>query len=66
MSLAIQIFALMLSTQVVLVLVCAKAFLVEDAGLLKTPQDIMPLYLYLMAPEGKAVNGQCIDAQPKK
>lgn len=44
----------------------AKAYPAEDAELLKTPLDIMPLYLYLMAPEGKAVHGQCIDAQPKK
>ncbi|EPA0456162.1 YciK family oxidoreductase [Vibrio fluvialis] len=44
----------------------AKAFPAEDVELLKTPLDIMPLYVYLMAPEGKAVNGQCIDAQPKK
>lgn len=44
----------------------AKAYPAEDVELLKTPLDIMPLYLYLMAPEGKAVNGRCIDAQPKK
>ncbi|MFA0412593.1 YciK family oxidoreductase [Vibrio renipiscarius] len=44
----------------------AKAFPAEDSDLLKTPLDIMPLYLYLMAPEGKEVHGQCIDAQPKK
>lgn len=44
----------------------AKAYPAEDAELLKTPLDIMPLYLYLMAPEGRAVHGQCIDAQPKK
>lgn len=44
----------------------AQAFPAEDAGLLKTPEDIMPLYVYLMAPEGINVNGQCIDAQPKK
>ncbi|WP_260259341.1 YciK family oxidoreductase [Vibrio intestinalis] len=44
----------------------AKAYPAEDAELLKTPLDIMPLYLYLMAPEGKQVHGQCIDAQPKK
>lgn len=44
----------------------AKAFPAEDANQLKTPLDIMPLYLYLMAPEGKAVHGKCIDAQPKK
>ncbi|MGL4381594.1 MAG: YciK family oxidoreductase [Vibrio sp.] len=44
----------------------AKAYPAEDAELLKTPLDIMPLYLYLMAAEGRAVHGQCIDAQPKK
>ncbi|OXX52378.1 YciK family oxidoreductase [Vibrio sp. V12_P9A6T4] len=44
----------------------AKAYPAEDVELLKTPKDIMPLYLYLMAPESQAVNGQCIDAQPKK
>ncbi len=44
----------------------AKAYPAEDAERLKTPQDIIPLYLYLMAPEGRAVHGQCIDAQPKK
>lgn len=43
----------------------ATAFPAEDAMLLKTPKDIIPLYLYLMAPEGKEVHGQCIDAQPK-
>ncbi|MDE1331168.1 YciK family oxidoreductase [Vibrio aestuarianus] len=44
----------------------AKAFPAEDADLLKTPKDIMPLYVYLMAAEGKEISGQCIDAQPKK
>lgn len=44
----------------------AKAYPAEDTELLKTPQDIMPLYLYLMSPESHKVNGQCIDAQPKK
>ncbi|WCE30663.1 YciK family oxidoreductase [Vibrio sp. SCSIO 43137] len=43
----------------------AKAYPAEDTDLLKTPLDIMPLYLYLMSPEGSEVNGQCIDAQPK-
>jgi NAD(P)-dependent dehydrogenase (short-subunit alcohol dehydrogenase family) len=43
----------------------ASAFPAEDADLLKTPLDIMPLYVYLMAPEGQSVHGQCIDAQPK-
>ncbi|WP_428774021.1 YciK family oxidoreductase [Vibrio sp.] len=43
----------------------AKAYPAEDAELLKTPEDLMPLYLYLMAPEGQHLHGQCIDAQPK-
>ena len=44
----------------------AQAFPAEDARLLKTPQDIMPLYLYLMGPESRDVSGQCIDAQPHR
>jgi NAD(P)-dependent dehydrogenase (short-subunit alcohol dehydrogenase family) len=44
----------------------AKAYPAEDSLELKTPLDIMPLYLYLMAPEGKNAHGQCIDAQPKR
>ncbi|OCH15581.1 MULTISPECIES: YciK family oxidoreductase [unclassified Aliivibrio] len=43
----------------------AQAFPAEDISLLKTPKDLMPLYVYLMAPESADVNGQCIDAQPK-
>jgi NAD(P)-dependent dehydrogenase (short-subunit alcohol dehydrogenase family) len=43
----------------------AQAFPTENPAVLKTPFEIMPLYLYLMAPEGKSVHGQCIDAQPK-
>lgn len=43
-----------------------KAFPGEDANTLKTPEDIIPLYLYLMDPSVTHINGQCIDAQPKK
>ncbi|MCG3736910.1 YciK family oxidoreductase [Vibrio cincinnatiensis] len=43
----------------------AKAYPAEDVNQLKTPEEIMPLYLYLMAPESQSVHGQCIDAQPK-
>ena len=43
----------------------AQAFPAENPETLKTPADIMPLYLYLMAPEGQEIHGQCIDAQPK-
>jgi Dehydrogenases with different specificities (related to short-chain alcohol dehydrogenases) len=44
----------------------ASAFPGEDPDTLKTPLDIIPLYVYLMAPEGVDVHGQCIDAQPKR
>ncbi|SDH99921.1 NAD(P)-dependent dehydrogenase, short-chain alcohol dehydrogenase family [Vibrio xiamenensis] len=44
----------------------ASAFPAEDPNTLKTPADIIPLYVYLMAPESQTVHGQCIDAQPKK
>lgn len=44
----------------------ASAFPGEDPDTLKTPFDIIPLYVYLMAPEGVDVHGQCIDAQPKR
>ena len=43
----------------------ANAFPAENANLLKTPKEIMPLYVYLMSEEGKKITGQCIDAQPK-
>ncbi|RDV26040.1 YciK family oxidoreductase [Alteromonas aestuariivivens] len=43
----------------------AKAFPAEDATKLKTPAEIMPLYLYLMGPDSKGVNGQSLDCQPK-
>lgn len=43
----------------------AKAFPAEDASLLKTPKDLMPLYLYLMGEESKAENGRTFVAQPK-
>ncbi|MBL4829732.1 MAG: YciK family oxidoreductase [Aliivibrio sp.] len=43
----------------------AQAFPAEDARQLKTAAEIMPLYVYLMAPESITVNGECIDAQPK-
>ncbi|CAH0526515.1 YciK family oxidoreductase [Vibrio hippocampi] len=42
-----------------------KAFPGEDANTLKTPKDIIPLYLHLMDPSVTSINGQCIDAQPK-
>lgn len=43
----------------------AKAYPSENTSILKTPEEIMPTYLYLMADASVAVNGQSIDAQPK-
>lgn len=43
----------------------ASAYPAEDSNLLKTPQDIMPTYLFLMSDKSQQVNGQSLDAQPK-
>lgn len=39
------------------------AYPAEDRDALKTPQDIMPTYIYLLGPDSKGVTGQSIDAQ---
>ena len=39
------------------------AFPAEDANLLKTPEDILPAYLYLLGPDSKGISGQQFDAQ---
>ncbi len=41
----------------------AQAFPGEDKDALKTPEDLMPTYVYLMADASKDVNGQSLDAQ---
>jgi NAD(P)-dependent dehydrogenase (short-subunit alcohol dehydrogenase family) len=41
----------------------ADAYPAENPGTLKTPEDIMPLYLYLMGPDSIDINGQSLDAQ---
>lgn len=41
----------------------ATAFPAEDPATIKTPEDIMPTYMYLMGPDSKGVTGQSIDAQ---
>lgn len=41
----------------------ANAYPAEDPGTLKRPEDIMPLYLYLMGKDSLEVNGQSLDAQ---
>lgn len=43
----------------------AHAYPAEDPNTLKTPQDIMPLYLYLMGEDSAKVNGESLDAQIK-
>ncbi|MCE8024744.1 MULTISPECIES: YciK family oxidoreductase [Halomonadaceae] len=43
----------------------ANAYPGEDPQTLRTPEEIMPTYLWLMGPDSKGVNGQRFDAQPK-
>lgn len=38
----------------------------EDPETLRTPEDIMPTYLWLMGPDSKGVNGEKWDAQPPR
>lgn len=42
----------------------ASAFPQEDASKLKTPADLMPLYLYLMGDDSRRKTGISFDAQP--
>ncbi|MCG7535869.1 YciK family oxidoreductase [Pseudoalteromonas sp. OOF1S-7] len=43
----------------------ASAYPGEDKDKLKTPEDLMPTYLYLMSDDSAEINGQSLDAQPK-
>jgi NAD(P)-dependent dehydrogenase (short-subunit alcohol dehydrogenase family) len=43
----------------------ASAYPGENPMSLKTPEDIMSPYLYLMGPDSKGVSGESLDAQPK-
>jgi NAD(P)-dependent dehydrogenase (short-subunit alcohol dehydrogenase family) len=43
----------------------AKAFPAENSAHLKTPEEIMSLYLYLMDNETSTENGHTFEAQPK-
>jgi NAD(P)-dependent dehydrogenase (short-subunit alcohol dehydrogenase family) len=38
----------------------------EDPSLLRTPEDIMPTYLWLLGPDSQGQNGQAFDAQPPR
>jgi NAD(P)-dependent dehydrogenase (short-subunit alcohol dehydrogenase family) len=42
----------------------ASAFPTEDPQRLKTPEDIMPLYLWLMGDDSRRKTGMTFDAQP--
>ena len=41
----------------------ATAYPAEDPNTLKTPEDIMPAYLYLLGPDSKGITGQAFSAQ---
>jgi len=43
----------------------ARAYPAENPQQNPMPEDLMPVYLYLMGPDSSAVNAQQIDAQPK-
>ncbi|MDF2445550.1 MAG: YciK family oxidoreductase [Moraxellaceae bacterium] len=43
----------------------ASAYPGENPQSLKTPEDLMPLYLYLMGPDSRGTSGESLDAQPK-
>lgn len=43
----------------------ALAYPAEDASTLKPPQAITAPYLFLLGPDGRGVNGQSLDCQPK-
>lgn len=42
------------------------AYPAEDPKKNPDPEQLMPIYLYLMGRDSKGVHGQQIDAQPKK
>ena len=41
----------------------AAAYPAEDPSSVKTPEEIMPTYLYLMGKESRGITGQSLDAQ---
>ena len=40
-----------------------EAYPAEDRNLLKTPEEILATYLYLLGPDSKGVTGESLDAQ---
>uniref|UniRef100_A0A7C1XDR0 YciK family oxidoreductase n=1 Tax=Pseudomonas graminis TaxID=158627 RepID=A0A7C1XDR0_9PSED len=43
----------------------AQAYPAEDPTNNPTPEEIMPVYLYLMGPDSEGINGQALDAQTR-
>lgn len=43
----------------------AKAYPAENPATLKTPEDIVPLFTWLVSDDSRGTNGQSLDAQPK-
>jgi len=41
----------------------AAAYPAEDPGSVPTPESLVPIYLYLMGPEGEHLHGQALDAR---
>ncbi len=41
----------------------AAAYPAEDPSTIKTPEEIMPLYLYLMGVDSEGITGKSLDAQ---
>ena len=41
----------------------AAAYPAEDPGSVPTPESLIPIYLYLMGPEGEQLHGQALDAR---
>jgi hypothetical protein len=41
----------------------ADAYPAENPATLKTPEDIMPVYLWLLGKDSKGTTGQSVDAQ---
>lgn len=44
----------------------ARAYPAENPENNPAPEELMPIYLYLMGPDSKGITGQQFDAQPKK
>ncbi len=39
------------------------AYPAEDRDLLKTPEEVLPTYIFLLGPDSQGINGESLDAQ---